>query len=114
MSIIVDVRRLKVKESAVFNNDTLLSGEVWISKCRLPQPLVSKLFVMKKLHFHTPLPSPCNMQKVYCCTRTTDTKHGLYQNKALKVKQPHYRPDVARGFQEVKVPRFRDNGTEWW
>jgi len=20
----------------------------------------------------------------------------------------------ARGFQEVKVPRFRDNGTGWW
>ena len=19
-----------------------------------------------------------------------------------------------RGFQEVKVPRFHDNGTEWW
>ena len=20
----------------------------------------------------------------------------------------------TRGFQEVKVPRFRDNGTRWW
>jgi len=28
-----------------------------------------------------------------------------------KVKQSHYRPG---GFQEVKVPRFRDNGTGWW
>jgi len=26
-------------------------------------------------------------------------------------KQSHYRP---KGFQEVKVPRFRDNGTGWW
>jgi len=25
-----------------------------------------------------------------------------------------YRPEVPRGFQEVKVPRLRDNGTEWW
>ena len=22
--------------------------------------------------------------------------------------------DRPRGFQEVKVPRFRDNGTRWW
>jgi hypothetical protein len=22
--------------------------------------------------------------------------------------------DRPRGFQEVKVPRFRDNGTGWW
>jgi len=28
-----------------------------------------------------------------------------------KVKQSRYRP---RGFQEVKVPKFRDNGTGWW
>ena len=31
-----------------------------------------------------------------------------------KVKQSHYRPEVPRGFQEVKVPRLRDNGTGWW
>jgi len=31
-----------------------------------------------------------------------------------KVNQSHYRPGVPRGFQEVKVPRFRDNGTGWW
>jgi len=28
----------------------------------------------------------------------------------LKVNQSHYRPEVPRGFQEVKVPRLRDNG----
>jgi len=27
--------------------------------------------------------------------------------------QFHYRPEVPRGFQEVKVPRLRDNGPEW-
>ena len=29
----------------------------------------------------------------------------------VKIKQFRYRP---RGFQEVKVPRFHDNGAEWW
>jgi len=28
----------------------------------------------------------------------------------VKVNQPHYRPEVPRGFQEFKVPRLRDNG----
>ena len=27
-----------------------------------------------------------------------------------KVNQSHYRPEVPRGFQEVNVPRLRDNG----
>jgi len=31
-----------------------------------------------------------------------------------KVNQSHYRPEVPRGFQEVKVPRLRDSGPEWW
>jgi len=26
-----------------------------------------------------------------------------------KVNQSHYRPEVPKGFQEVKVPRLRDN-----
>jgi len=29
----------------------------------------------------------------------------------VNVKPYRYRPG---GFQEVKVPRFRDNGTGWW
>ena len=28
--------------------------------------------------------------------------------------QSCYRPEVPRGFQEVKVPRLRDNGPGWW
>jgi hypothetical protein len=32
----------------------------------------------------------------------------------VEVKQCRYRPRVARGFQEVKVLRFHDNGTGWW
>ena len=27
-----------------------------------------------------------------------------------KIKQSRYRPEVPRGFQEVKVPKLRDNG----
>ena len=30
------------------------------------------------------------------------------------INQSHYRPEVPRGFQEVKVPRLRDNGPGWW
>ena len=30
-----------------------------------------------------------------------------------KVNQSHCRPEVPRGFREVKVPRFHDNGTGW-
>ena len=30
-----------------------------------------------------------------------------------KVNQSHYSPEVSRGFQEVKVPRLRDNGPGW-
>ena len=31
-----------------------------------------------------------------------------------KVKQSYYMPEVLRGFQEVKIPRLRDNSREWW
>jgi len=31
-----------------------------------------------------------------------------------KVNQSHYRPEVPRRFQEVKVPRLCDNGPGWW
>ena len=32
---------------------------------------------------------------------------------SVKVNQSHYSPQVPRGFQEVKVLRFHDNGTGW-
>ena len=32
----------------------------------------------------------------------------------IKVNQSHYRPEVPRGFREVKVPRLRVNGPGWW
>jgi len=33
---------------------------------------------------------------------------------SLNKNQSRYNPEVPRGFQEVKVPRLRDNGTGWW
>jgi len=35
-------------------------------------------------------------------------------NKKKKVNQSHYRPEVPKGFREVKVPRLHDNGPGWW
>jgi len=32
----------------------------------------------------------------------------------VKVNQSHYRPEVPRVFQEVKVARLRDSDPEWW
>jgi len=32
----------------------------------------------------------------------------------VKVKQSHYRPEVPRGFREVKVARLRDSGLGGW
>ena len=41
--------------------------------------------------------------------------HAVEQTfDCLKVNQSHYRPEVPRGFQEVKVPRLRDSGPGWW
>jgi len=31
----------------------------------------------------------------------------------VRVNHSHYRSEVLRGFQKVKVPRLRDNGQEW-
>ena len=40
----------------------------------------------------------------------TSLLHGIFSsiNYSKKVNQSHYRPEVPRGFQEVKVPRLRD------
>jgi len=39
--------------------------------------------------------------------------NGRIGKVKLKVKQSRYRPEGPRWFQEVKVTRFRDNGTGW-
>jgi len=42
------------------------------------------------------------------------TQFCVYIYIYIKVNQSHYRPEVPRVFEEVKVPRFRDNGPGWW
>jgi hypothetical protein len=37
-----------------------------------------------------------------------------YTRYLVLLQQSHYRPEVPRGFQEVKVPTLRDNGPGWW
>jgi len=60
------------------------------------------------------------------CLETSILPHYIVQHKNLehhhlrkiiyiyiyiyKVNQSHYRPEVPRGFQEVKVHRLRENG----
>jgi len=43
-------------------------------------------------------------------------KLAYLKNVKLKIKIiiPIRGPEGPRGFQEVKVPRFRENGTGWW
>jgi len=38
----------------------------------------------------------------------------MKSGKKLKVSSPITGLDRPRGFQEVKVPRFHDDGTGWW
>ena len=39
-----------------------------------------------------------------------DFQNGKGKGKSSPVTDPEW----PRRFQEVKVPRFRDNGTGWW
>jgi len=40
----------------------------------------------------------------------TESSNFMEKRFIRLLSQSHYRPEVPRGFQEVKVPRFRDNG----
>jgi len=45
-----------------------------------------------------------------CVLGAGNISHLTFDSAAhKKVKQSHYRPEVPRGFQEVKVPRLRNN-----
>jgi len=48
--------------------------------------------------------------------QVTDISTASKSNHKIrwKVKQSHYRPEVPRGFQEVKIPGLRDNGPGCW
>ena len=49
-----------------------------------------------------------------CPAHETDKSPGPFFTVEEKVNKSHYRTEIPRGFQEVKVPRLRDNGPEWW
>ena len=51
---------------------------------------------------------------VFPSNRAGTVSFSLNLVKNKKINQSHYRPEVPRGFQEVKVPRLRDNGPGWW
>jgi len=42
------------------------------------------------------------------------TNPGCILDVQVKQSSPVAGLDMPRGFQEVKVPRFRDSGTGWW
>ena len=48
----------------------------------------------------------------HCTGGWVGPRAGL--GKKAKAKQPVTGPEGLTAFQEVKVPRFRDNGTGWW
>jgi hypothetical protein len=51
------------------------------------------------------------------CFRVTNIQHfDIYFAcvSVKKVEQSSYRPGMARGFQEVKVPKFHNDGIGWW
>ena len=43
-----------------------------------------------------------------------DYTHAIARLMAIKKEFFLIGPEWPRGFQEVKVPRFHDNGTGWW
>ena len=50
---------------------------------------------------------------IYCETNFVASSWLIIKIKK-NVNQSHYRSEVPRGFQEVKVPRLRDKGPGWW
>ena len=53
--------------------------------------------------------------RVYVCptdfNRLSSSAAWQLKNANNYKNQSHYRPEMPRGFQEVKVPRLRDSGT---
>ena len=39
---------------------------------------------------------------------------SIYKYNVKRYISPVTGREWPRGFQEVKIPRFRDNGTGWW
>ena len=57
----------------------------------------------------------CRYNRVQLCLSGAGGGYRFVTVTQLKwYDQPPYGPEMPRGFQEVKVPRLRDNGPEWW
>ena len=50
-------------------------------------------------------------ESFFAILRTRHAHVVVLNEKKVKVNQSRYRPEWPKGFQEVKVPRFHDNGT---
>ena len=61
---------------------------------------VTKLIVAFSIYAYAPKPFFSCLQPI--------------QDLKQKVNQSRYRPEVPRGFQEVKVPTLLGNGPGWW
>ena len=77
--------------------------------------LVRKIFCHCLLHKSTSLQGQGSIHYTFLCT-WCKLQQNLVRHLRIagKVNQSHYRPEVPRGFQEVKIPRLRDNGPGWW
>jgi len=66
----------------------------------------------------SPVGTQLCVKQILCLLYTGDDGYGQVilntRKRIKKVNQSHYRLEVPKGFQEVKVPRLRDNGPEWW
>jgi hypothetical protein len=52
---------------------------------------------------------------LYCSPNGWEAgQSGRYSDQSNEVNSPVTGVEWPRGFHEVKVPRFHDNGTGWW
>ena len=84
----------------------------------VPVRLRSEISVISKFHslivFPWMIERKINKMKIICTRLGSETATSLLSSVKIKVNQSHYRPEVPRGFQEVKVLILRDNGPGWW
>ena len=82
----------------IFDHETGLC-EVWSGQSDSGTDVILRILGFTGQYHSTHVPYPCSCT-CWCVRRRN-------------VNQSHYRPEVPRTFQEVKVARLGDNGTEW-
>ena len=114
---------------AVLHTEQPSANTYWLMNCFLPpwsnqQPahnvaqhdqglqLLSHIILQSTDGVLLPLwTSPCPYRSQWPSKSSSQPLYTINQNK---IHQYHYRPKVPRVFQEVKVPRLRDNCPGWW